>query len=320
MTAQQLTLEDLLPQGESHSEPMTVGVINLPPVVETPDPDLVKSIERFGILVPVTLVEHDYHYTIVDGRRRVAAARQLGIETVPALVLYLEDNSLDVATLVTNNLRRPNPTAEYDAIARLVEAGATEEVIAQATGMARGTIKERLRLHRNLLPVLSTALREGKLTYSLAKAISRLPRARQEALAEVYVADGHLTSTDVSRVRQVAHDAQTAQLPDRIFDEGPTVEELTTPRSDWVDMTGQTRVTVVDVCVPEEMPEDPGEGDPAFTNYAEARQRFIDELLSPLVDKYNDVLRSLVRYGGERVGKMDPSLADLVDRARKLLD
>lgn len=47
---------------------------------------LAESIDQEGILVPIVVYPKDEKYILVDGERRFRCARELGLETVPALV------------------------------------------------------------------------------------------------------------------------------------------------------------------------------------------------------------------------------------------
>ena len=53
--------------------------------------ELSNSIKRYGIIQPLVLRHLEDKYEIVDGERRYKAAKRIGLETVPAIVL---ENSL----------------------------------------------------------------------------------------------------------------------------------------------------------------------------------------------------------------------------------
>ena len=69
---------------------------------------LVKSIEDYGILTPLTvrpLRETKTEYEVIAGHRRLHAAKRAGIQEVPAHVLYLDRDAAAVI-LVDSNLHR----------------------------------------------------------------------------------------------------------------------------------------------------------------------------------------------------------------------
>jgi len=49
--------------------------------------DIKQSIEKIGINQPVTLYKKDESYKIVDGFCRIRAAKELGLEEIPAVII-----------------------------------------------------------------------------------------------------------------------------------------------------------------------------------------------------------------------------------------
>jgi len=47
---------------------------------------LADSIDQEGILVPIVVYEKNQKFVLVDGERRFLCARELGLETIPALI------------------------------------------------------------------------------------------------------------------------------------------------------------------------------------------------------------------------------------------
>jgi len=70
---------------------------------------LVESIKTNGIMVPLAVraLDEECKYEIISGHRRLYAARQAGLETVPALIYALDRDSAAIA-LVDSNLHREN--------------------------------------------------------------------------------------------------------------------------------------------------------------------------------------------------------------------
>jgi hypothetical protein len=67
----------MVPVCELRSEALTLGVR-----------DLAHSVRRFGVLVPITI---DLGGRVIDGHRRVAAARLVGLQEVPAVLAFASD-------------------------------------------------------------------------------------------------------------------------------------------------------------------------------------------------------------------------------------
>lgn len=206
------TMSQLWPEDRPEGRAMRVDPKNyLDQLSATPAPSqaFLDSIQRFGVLEPVILVNVGWDtYVIADGRRRMLAVNQLGMSQIPALVF---DSDVSVLTLVANAQRSPNPLSEYDAICKLLDRGYSEKEIVQATGLAPGTVKKRMKLGK-LTPVLTEAYRSGLVSNTVAEAISGLPSGQQAILEETLAAKGRLSAPDVKEAKLKRRDAAT-QLP-----------------------------------------------------------------------------------------------------------
>jgi ParB family transcriptional regulator, chromosome partitioning protein len=117
---------------------------------------LAESIDLEGILVPITVFQKDDRFTLVDGERRFRCAKELGLETVPALVVD-EKPEHDVLVQMFNihMVREPwrdIPTAK--ALGRLAEEITTREGAAPSDAQLRditGLSIERVRRLRYVL-------------------------------------------------------------------------------------------------------------------------------------------------------------------------
>ena len=68
--------------------------------------ELSNSIKRYGIIQPLVLRHLEDKYEIVDGERRYKAAKRIGLETVPAIVLEINDKELEtIARMSSGDLR-----------------------------------------------------------------------------------------------------------------------------------------------------------------------------------------------------------------------
>ena len=176
-----------------------------------PSREFVQSIQRFGVITPVVVFEDSDKLRLVDGRRRVAAATVAGLHQVPARVYTADAYLPDVVTMVLNEQRRDNPVADFSAIQRLQQRGATERDICDATGMPIGRIRRRMKLGR-LHPDLFAALSEGKLSVGLAEQCAALSSAQHQDLIAVLHRLGKLTANDVRAVKVARRDRATHTL------------------------------------------------------------------------------------------------------------
>ena len=152
--------------------------------------ELAASIRASGVIQPVIVRRHADGYQLIAGERRWRAARQAGLERIPALVRDATDaQSLELA-LIENLLREDlNPMEEAEAYQKLLaQFSWTQEELAQRIGKDRSSIANCLRLLK--LPAeIQADLRGGRLTMGHARALLALPtdaeqlRLRDEILA-----------------------------------------------------------------------------------------------------------------------------------------
>jgi ParB family chromosome partitioning protein len=138
--------------------------------------ELARSLRTTGMLQPVVVRRSlDGRWQLIAGERRWRAARQAGLDRIPAVVREATDaESLELA-LVENLLREDlNPLEEAEAYQQiLTEFGWTQEQLAQRVGKDRSTIANSLRLLR-LPRTIQDDLRSGRLTMGHARALLSL--------------------------------------------------------------------------------------------------------------------------------------------------
>src|SRR5437773_10658356 len=155
--------------------------------------ELVTSIRASGVIQPVIVRHRGPGYQLIAGERRWRAARQAGLERIPAIVRDATDaESLELA-LVENLLREDlNPIDEAEAYETLLgQFGWTQEELAGRIGRDRSSIANSLRLLR-LPEEIQADLRGGRLTMGHARALLALTnptdqlRLRDDILAHAW--------------------------------------------------------------------------------------------------------------------------------------
>lgn len=147
------------------------------------DPDdlaeLVHSVREFGVLQPVIVRDAgDGAYELIMGERRTRAAREAGLESIPAIVRDTSDEHL-LRDALLENLHRSqlNPLEEASAYQQLLEDfGITHEELATRIGRSRPQISNTIRLLKLPIPV-QQRVAAGVLSAGHARAILALDDA-----------------------------------------------------------------------------------------------------------------------------------------------
>ena len=196
----------------------TVELTALPEnkLLEGPEPtdELMATIEKYGIIYPVILSKQRKKYHIVDGRRRIKAARKLGWETIQAIV-YTNVSVEDKAAwaLILNEQRSSNVITEYRYYAELIAEDNWEEVRKQC-GLNQQHVQKILSLSNiNQLDELIPAYEQGKVAESTLFEIAKLGDERQEYVVGVLEAKGKLSLSDVKEAKKVSKLQAIASMP-----------------------------------------------------------------------------------------------------------
>jgi ParB family chromosome partitioning protein len=137
--------------------------------------ELAASIRAAGVIQPVVVRKVGARYQLIAGERRWRAARQAGLDRIPAVVRQATDAEALELALVENLLREDlNPMEEAEGYQRLLaEFGWTQDELAGKIGRDRSTIANSLRLLR-LPATIQEDLRSGRLTMGHARALLAL--------------------------------------------------------------------------------------------------------------------------------------------------
>ena len=148
--------------------------------------ELAESIKKHGVLSPILVREVGLDkFEVIAGERRVRASKIAGLKTIPSLVNQKEDQEALEAALIENLQREDlNPVEEargYDRLKREFEL--TQDEIAKATGKARSTIANSMRI-LSLSPKILDMISQGALEKGHAKILSGLDATKAEQLAD----------------------------------------------------------------------------------------------------------------------------------------
>jgi ParB family chromosome partitioning protein len=216
--------------------------------------ELVTSIREVGLLQPIVVrPTGPESYELVMGERRLRAAKEAGLERIPAIVRDTGDDVMLRDALLENLHRQQlNPLEEAAAYAQLLEDfGTTHEELAARIGRSRSTISNTIRLLQ-LPSAVQRRVAAGVLSAGHARAILGLPTPEaQERMAERVVAEG-MSVRAVEEAVTLAGGADAAPRKKRSRRESPAefgvVADRLAERFETrvrVDATGKGRGRVV---------------------------------------------------------------------------
>lgn len=148
--------------------------------------DLADSIREHGIIQPLTVRKlQSGYYQIIAGERRWRAARMVGLDQVPAIVIEADDRKAMELAMIENLQREDlNPMEEAEGYRQLMEQyNLTQEETAQRVGKSRSAVANALRL-LNLCPSVRAMVEDGRLTSGHARTILPLSPALQKKAAD----------------------------------------------------------------------------------------------------------------------------------------
>ena len=154
--------------------------------------ELADSLREHGLVQPIVVRARGDRYQLIAGQRRLAAARKLGWERVPARVLEVDDRQMAEIAIVENLQRRDLDALEKAASFKqyLATWGCTQEELAKRLSIDRSHVANLIRL-LELPDSVQRKLREGKLSMGHARALLPLgDEAEQIRLADRVAAEG----------------------------------------------------------------------------------------------------------------------------------
>jgi ParB family transcriptional regulator, chromosome partitioning protein len=138
--------------------------------------ELSKSIREYGILQPISVrLIQGYSYELVAGERRLRASKLAGLETIPAIVININDQDSSVLAIIENLQRQNlNYLEEAEGFLNLIQDHSfTQEQLAEKIGKSQSTIANKLRILK-LSKGVQTLLIQNNLTERHARALLRL--------------------------------------------------------------------------------------------------------------------------------------------------
>ena len=144
--------------------------------------ELTASIKENGILQPLTVRELEGgNFELIAGERRLRAAKDAGLETVPVYILSVDADVEMMEYALVENIQRVNlkPLEKAEGYAILSgKYDLSQDDIAKRVGKSRPAIANALRLLK-LPPEIKSSLNSGKISTGHALAILGLRKSLQ---------------------------------------------------------------------------------------------------------------------------------------------
>ncbi len=158
---------------------------------ETSLQELENSIRIHGVLAPITVRQGDNgYYQIVAGERRWRAARRAGLDTIPAMVIDADEQTMMELALIENLQREDlNPLEEAEGYRALIDQfGLKQDTVAERVGRSRSAVANSLRL-LSLSDEVRSLVIDGKLSSGHARAVLAVQDESKRLAAAKTMAD-----------------------------------------------------------------------------------------------------------------------------------
>lgn len=160
---------------------------------------LADSIQKYGVLQPITVRRIQGGYGLVAGERRLRAAKMAGLTRIPCILVDADDIDTSILALIENLHRRDlDFIQEAEALHQLIAAhGLSQEEAARRLGRSQSAVANKLRLLK-LSGESLYLIREAGLTERHARALLRLEyeEQRMEALEQIITEGLNVSRTE----------------------------------------------------------------------------------------------------------------------------
>ena len=168
---------------------------------------LACSIRSNGLLQPINVrVLSDGSFELISGERRLRAARMIGMNKIPCVVMNVSDEQSALFAII-ENVQRQNLDYFEEAVALerlMVDHGLSQEDIAKKLGKSPSTLSNKLRLLR-LPEELRDKITYAGLTERHARALLSLPDNITRARVLDIVIERHLTVAETEQLVKDVH-------------------------------------------------------------------------------------------------------------------
>ena len=162
--------------------------------------ELATTLDKEGLLQPIVVREQGEQYEIIAGERRFRAAKQLGWETIPAIVNNMEEAQVASLALIENLQRENlNPIDEAQAYNNLMKLNnLTQTALAQNIGKSQSYVANKMRLLK-LSPKVQSYLASGQISPRHGRCLVGLSQKDQGRVLDE-ILDNNLNVSDTEKI------------------------------------------------------------------------------------------------------------------------
>ena len=168
---------------------------------------LACSIRSNGLLQPINVrVLSDGSFELISGERRLRAARMIGMNNIPCVVMNVSDEQSALFAII-ENVQRQNLDFFEEAVALeklMIDHGLSQEQIAKKLGKSPSSLSNKLRLLR-LPEEMRDKITYAGLTERHARALLSLPDNITRARVLDIVIERHLTVAETEQLVKDVH-------------------------------------------------------------------------------------------------------------------
>lgn len=141
--------------------------------------ELSASIRQHGILKPLLVRPNGERFTLIDGWRRLSAAKAIEQSTVPVRIRNVDENEAEEEMIIANlHHEDVTPLDEAMSYQRLLDKGRTVDELAARLGKSKRYIYQVITLNR-LIPEAQDLLAKDILPLNYAMRLATVPSERQ---------------------------------------------------------------------------------------------------------------------------------------------
>jgi len=190
--------------------------------------ELVESVSQFGVLVPVEVrLSENGEYEMISGSRRQHACVAAGLDSVPAIILHLDDDDA-IIRMVDSNIQRENilPSERAHAYKMRMEAikrkagrprkeekenspkhsanFRSDDSVGELAGVSGDTVRNYIALTQ-LVPELMQMVDDKKIGLTPAYQLASLPKKEQALLVDTIHSEQNTPSlSQAQRLRKLS--------------------------------------------------------------------------------------------------------------------